>query len=433
MQGKAKAEALKNEMEHLNDELEEIDEERYEAAFTAQNNALEDEFEAQEEADRKKREAQENFSQFLDQYVLSDLEKLQIQKEQELEIYQNVADSKERIEAEFRRRQKELEERQSKELIQTWKSRISALTDIFSLIGETEAEERQQKAETDRAALEEKIESDLNVLDEKRQREEESLERELEAGRISQKEYQKRKQAIAKFDQRSRKEIRAYESKQTDAIETEVRKRSSFEKTAAIFRATLSVAELAINAYLALSKIPVVGPALGAAAAATATIFGVKKIDQMRKSKFALGGGVKASEEGTIALLGEAGQDEFVTPEITFEDKFEELADRLFKPFFALKNLAQENTVITSKVLADRASRGLQNSDRSLQKLQSSNAANQSIIINNFIIKQSADESSDEFKDRVESFLDEKIQETAGSIAKGIINIDQVISKLINE
>ncbi len=50
-------------------------------------------------------------------------------------------------------------------------------------------------------------------------------------------------------------------------------------------------------------------------------------IGALQAIKFAQGGVV---DQPTLALLGEAGQREFVTPEITFEKKFDQLASKLF-------------------------------------------------------------------------------------------------------
>lgn len=61
-------------------------------------------------------------------------------------------------------------------------------------------------------------------------------------------------------------------------------------------------------------------------------------IGALQAIKFAQGGVV---DQPTLALLGEAGQREFVTPEITFEKKFDQLANKLFS-----KNTGSGSTVI---------------------------------------------------------------------------------------
>ena len=78
-------------------------------------------------------------------------------------------------------------------------------------------------------------------------------------------------------------------------------------KAAGIAQATVDTARGAIAAYQSLAGIPIVGPALGIAAAAalTAEIGGVKMAE---------GGLVKAVTGGVPAVVGEGGSDEAVLP-----------------------------------------------------------------------------------------------------------------------
>lgn len=90
------------------------------------------------------------------------------------------------------------------------------------------------------------------------------------------------------------------------------------------------LASILMNKVLTLIPIPASFPAMvGMLAVVEALRTGLKTI------KFADGGVV---DTPTLALLGEAGQREFVTPEITFEKKFDELAKRL--------NVGNQNIVL---------------------------------------------------------------------------------------
>ena len=65
------------------------------------------------------------------------------------------------------------------------------------------------------------------------------------------------------------------------------------QKTASIANTLISTYEMATKAYKALVGIPIVGPALGTAAAAAATVFGLKQVDAISRQQFvpsAIGG-----------------------------------------------------------------------------------------------------------------------------------------------
>jgi septal ring factor EnvC (AmiA/AmiB activator) len=58
------------------------------------------------------------------------------------------------------------------------------------------------------------------------------------------------------------------------------------QKTLSIANTLISTYEMAVSAYNALAKIPIVGPALGSAAAAAATLFGLKQVDAISRQQF---------------------------------------------------------------------------------------------------------------------------------------------------
>lgn len=69
---------------------------------------------------------------------------------------------------------------------------------------------------------------------------------------------------------------------------------------------------MAVKAYKALAGIPIVGPALGTAAAAAASIFGLKQVDAIRKTQFvpsAAPGSTRVSGLGGAGATGGGRQD----------------------------------------------------------------------------------------------------------------------------
>lgn len=92
------------------------------------------------------------------------------------------------------------------------------------------------------------------------------------------------------------------------------KKMAEVGKAAAIAQSTIDTYKAANAAYSAMAGIPVVGPALGAAAAAAAIVAGLNNVAQISGIKLADGGLVKAVTGGVPAIVGEGGSDEAVLP-----------------------------------------------------------------------------------------------------------------------
>lgn len=92
------------------------------------------------------------------------------------------------------------------------------------------------------------------------------------------------------------------------------KKMAEVGKAAAIAQATIDTYKAANAAYSAMAGIPVIGPALGAAAAAAAIVAGLNNVAQISNIKLAEGGLVKAVTGGIPAVIGEGGSDEAVLP-----------------------------------------------------------------------------------------------------------------------
>ena len=86
------------------------------------------------------------------------------------------------------------------------------------------------------------------------------------------------------------------------------------QKAQGLAQAAISTYQAANSAYAALAPIPIIGPALGAAAAAAAIAYGLNNVAQISGIKLAEGGLVKAVTGGVPAVVGEGGSDEAVLP-----------------------------------------------------------------------------------------------------------------------
>ena len=89
-------------------------------------------------------------------------------------------------------------------------------------------------------------------------------------------------------------------------------------KAAALVEIGISTAKGAIAAYSSLAGIPIVGPALGAAAAAALIAYGAERAAKV--AGLQEGGIVRATPGGVPAVIGEGGRDEAVIP---LEEGFE--------------------------------------------------------------------------------------------------------------
>ncbi|NIT58623.1 MAG: hypothetical protein GWN00_21070, partial [Aliifodinibius sp.] len=93
-------------------------------------------------------------------------------------------------------------------------------------------------------------------------------------------------------------------------------------KAAAIAQALVSIPSTAIKAYESLAGIPVVGPGLGAAAAAAAVVAGTARVNQIRSQKFTAfaEGGIVPGVGNTDSVPSLLTPGEVVVPETKFKD-----------------------------------------------------------------------------------------------------------------
>jgi hypothetical protein len=98
---------------------------------------------------------------------------------------------------------------------------------------------------------------------------------------------------VAKLDEQKQKEKEITSKFFDDMIALQSSKSqeiSNIGKAFAIYNVAIKTYEAAMNAYAAMAGIPFVGPALGAAAAATATAYGAEQIAGITAQKMATGG-----------------------------------------------------------------------------------------------------------------------------------------------
>ena len=100
----------------------------------------------------------------------------------------------------------------------------------------------------------------------------------------------------------------------TNMLRTGSKEQMAVQKAQGMAQAAISAYQAANSAYAALAPIPIVGPALGAAAAAAAIAYGLNNVAQISGIKLAEGGLVKAVTGGVPAVIGEGGSDESVLP-----------------------------------------------------------------------------------------------------------------------
>lgn len=114
-------------------------------------------------------------------------------------------------------------------------------------------------------------------------------------------EYQKAKKDITEEAEKKKNDVALkYLSQGTDNLKTALGEGNALYKAAAITETLISTYKAATGAYSALAPIPIVGPALGVAAAAAATAAGLATVGKIRSAR-EQGGNLAAGQISTIA------------------------------------------------------------------------------------------------------------------------------------
>lgn len=154
-------------------------------------------------------------------------------------------------------------------------------------------------------------EGELAEIDRQQEIKQKKLDDFYKQGLVSEKDYQKARQNIQ--DEADQKRLDSYEGTlrdTTSALKSALGEGNALYKAAAITQTIIETYKGATAAYASLSTIPVVGPALGVAAAAAVTAAGLANVAKIRSAR-EQGGYLAAGQASTIA---ERGKPEVIMP-----------------------------------------------------------------------------------------------------------------------
>lgn len=174
-----------------------------------------------------------------------------------------------------------------------------------------EQAKKQNSADSFIAQLQAQNEGELAEIDRQQEIKQKKLDDFYEQGLVSEKDYQKARQNIQ--DEADQKRLDSYEgtlSDTTSALKSALGEGNALYKAAAITQTIIETYKGATAAYASLSTIPVVGPALGLAAAAAVTAAGLANVAKIRSAR-EQGGYLAAGQASTIA---ERGKPEVIMP-----------------------------------------------------------------------------------------------------------------------
>lgn len=174
-----------------------------------------------------------------------------------------------------------------------------------------EQAKKQNSADSFIAQLQAQNEGDLAEIDRQQEIKQKKLDDFYKQGLVSEKDYQKARQNIQ--DEADQKRLDSYEgtlSDTTSALKTALGEGNALYKAAAITQTIIETYKGATAAYASLSTIPIVGPALGVAAAAAVTAAGLANVAKIRSAR-EQGGYLAAGQASTIA---ERGKPEVIMP-----------------------------------------------------------------------------------------------------------------------
>lgn len=124
---------------------------------------------------------------------------------------------------------------------------------------------------------------------------------ELELSKITNKEEKDRVKAKQAAEKAKVDKTRKFFAQGFNDLAKNSKKAFQIQKAYRIAEAVQNTYSAAIGAYQALAPIPIVGPALGAAAAAAAVAFGAAQVNQIKSSKPGGGGGVSAGAPAAVS------------------------------------------------------------------------------------------------------------------------------------
>lgn len=216
------------------------------------------------------------------------LEKLQSFRDNETITQQQYEDAKTQIALDADAKRNELLEKQTQE-------RMKQQNSADSFIEQLRAQNEGELAEIDR-------QNDIKV---------QKLKEFHDKGLVAEKEYQEALKNIQQDTEKKKSDVyRGALGDATDNLRTALGEQNSLYKAAAITQTIIDTYKGAQAAFSALAPIPIVGPALGGAAAAAAIAAGLARVGQIRSAR-EQGGNLAA---GQISTIAERGKPEVIMP-----------------------------------------------------------------------------------------------------------------------
>lgn len=167
------------------------------------------------------------------------------------------------------------------------------------------------KFETFKANLDIQNATELEAIDIQTEEKLKRLDEYYKNAKDKEKEYQDAKNKIAEDAEKKKYEVyRGALGDSTDNLRTALGEQNALYKASAIAQTVWDTYKAAQGAYSALAPIPIVGPALGAAAAAVAVAAGMARVGQIRSAR-EQGGNLAA---GQISTIAERGKPEVIMP-----------------------------------------------------------------------------------------------------------------------
>lgn len=166
--------------------------------------------------------------------------------------------------------------------------------------------EKQFSADSFIEQIQAQNEGELAEIDRQQEAKLAKLQKFYDAGLVAEDKYQKAREAIA--DDADKQRLDSYTGTLgdvTSALKTSLGEGNALYKAAAITQTIIETYKGATAAYASLATIPVVGPALGIAAAAAITAAGLANVGKIRSAR-EQGGNLAAGQASTIAERGKA-------------------------------------------------------------------------------------------------------------------------------
>ena len=183
-----------------------------------------------------------------------------------------------------------------KEEIDMWTSRASAVGDLLSGFADIFSAYVDAECEN----IDRKLNKQLEAIDKQTAAQKAALDKEI----IDSKTKNKKQEEIDKKAREDKEKAEAAAEKKKRKLQREA---AEIQKKVNLFETTINIPTAAYNAFFAMSKIPVVGPALGAAAAAAATALGLAKLKMINDAP------LPEYAEGGVAdrpsIFGEKGKE----------------------------------------------------------------------------------------------------------------------------